>query len=430
MEYLFQGKLDNQVHDITYDQLKLLYEDNQKEAEESRKITESTYRGENYYDQYDDLNFAIHKEYLERDPRTSGMRMYYPHGVVIEQAARRNFYRGENQLFPESLPSLQRSLKRYKTVKEKELYRMVADMRIAEFSMLLQKFQHVKEWRYSDILYEPLAQHYGLETNWLDITTDFNIALFFAVCRWDEGKWKPLTREQTEIDEQHKYGMIFHMPSNRMPPRWSVAIPKFMPWTNEIVGQTEDGHDIHGHLDHPIYRGEVGNLIYPLGFQPFMRCHMQNRYGIYMRTPHPLQQDIEFEKLRFRHSEELSRRVFDLMEGGELVYPHEGLKQAGFIIDQIRSATSFSEETFQYALYRSHYYKVEDSEKAKDDLSRFSVNGRYIEIIGDRHPWHLSSGRRKRIDALYEDFSVESWYNIRIFERGKIPSPVPCSSRG
>lgn len=198
MEYLFQGKLDNQVHDITYDQLKLLYEDNQKEAEESRKITESTYRGENYYDQYDDLNFAIHKEYLERDLRTSGMRMYYPHGVVIEQAARRNFYRGENQLFPESLPSLQRSLKRYKTVKEKELYRMVADMRIAEFSMLLQKFQHVKEWRYSDILYEPLAQHYGLETNWLDITTDFNIALFFAVCRWDEGKWKPLTREQTD----------------------------------------------------------------------------------------------------------------------------------------------------------------------------------------------------------------------------------------
>lgn len=149
-----------------------------------------------------------------------------------------------------------------------------------------------------------------------------------------------------------------------------------------------------------------------------------------MRTPHPLQQDIEFEKLRFRHSEELSRRVFDLMEGGELVYPHEGLKQAGFIIDQIRSATSFSEEAFQYALYRSHYYKVEDSEKAKDDLNRFSVNGRYIEIIGDRHPWHLSSGRRKRIDALYEDFSVESWYNIRIFERGKIPSPVPCSSRG
>ena len=44
-----------------------------------------------------------------------------------------------------------------------------------------------------------------------------------------------------------------------------------------------------------------------------------------------------------------------------LIYPHEGLKQAEYVIEQIRTATSFSEEAFQYALYRSHYYKVEES---------------------------------------------------------------------
>ena len=82
-----------------------------------------------------------------------------------------------------------------------------------------------------------------------------------------------------------------------------MAIPKFLPWTDYVVGKTEDGKDIYGRLTYPIYRGEVGNLI----------------------------------------------------------YPHEGLKQAEYVIEQIRTATSFSEEAFQYALYRSHYYKVEES---------------------------------------------------------------------
>lgn len=59
MEYLFQGKLDNAVHDITYDQIKILYEDNMKEEQEANKITLSSYGGENYYDQYGDHFIAI-----------------------------------------------------------------------------------------------------------------------------------------------------------------------------------------------------------------------------------------------------------------------------------------------------------------------------------------------------------------------------------
>ena len=43
MEYVIQeGKLDNKVHDISYEQLRLLYEDNLKEAEESERITQSS----------------------------------------------------------------------------------------------------------------------------------------------------------------------------------------------------------------------------------------------------------------------------------------------------------------------------------------------------------------------------------------------------
>lgn len=427
MDYLIQTKeLDNTIHEITHEQLKQLYKDNLREAEESKRITESSYRGENYYTEGGNLSAEFEKECLLRDPKTAGMLMYYPHGIVIEQAARRNFYRGENQLYQESIPTLLRSLKKFTTTKEKELYRLVADMRIAEFSFFLQEFQHVTEWQHGDVLYDALAQHYGLETGWLDITHDFNVALFFATCYWDnkEKTWKPLTKKQTEIDENHKYGMIFHMPSNRMPPRWTRALNKFLVYTDRSVGKENAGKPYYDRLIYPKYQGEIDNLIYPLGFQPFMRCHMQSGYGIYMRNPQPLQLDWEFEKLKFRHSEELSSKVFHMMKGGKLVFPHEGLKYVQHIIDQISRETSFSEQAFQYALYRSHYFKLDDEDSVRNEIRNFSIAGKRIHI-SKQHPWKLPFRMRQKIDRLYNNFSIEKWYGIKIMERKQEPPPSP-----
>ena len=42
---------------------------------------------------------------------------------------------------------------------------------------------------------------------------------------------------------------------------------------------------------------------------------MQNGYGMYMREPYPLQQNFEFEKLKFKQSVELSQKVFEMMDG-------------------------------------------------------------------------------------------------------------------
>lgn len=423
-EYFIQEDLDNTIHEITYEQIKEIYFDNKREERECKKVTESTYRGESYY-KGGNFNEEFEKEILHRDPMTDGLRMEYPHGIILEQSRRRNYYRGEKQIYNESVPSLLRKFESlYKTEEEQELYRMVADMRIAEFSFLLNRFEHVKNWKFCDVLYETLAQHYGLETGWLDITSDFNVALFFATCFYDEieNKWKPLTKRQTELDESRKYGMIYHMPSDRMVLRWNVESKKFSNSTNKIIEYDVNGKPLkYKLLEHPVFTGLPENLIYPLGFQPFMRCHMQDGYGIYMRTALPLQQDFMFEKLKFRHNEKLSRDVYEMMNGGELIYPHEGLKQVDFIIKQIAESTVFSEEAFQYALRRNHKYRVIDEQKCRLDLENFIVNGRNI-VIQKTHPWKLSSKRRKNIDRLYENFSIETEYKIKIMDRLIYPS--------
>ena len=69
----------------------------------------------------------------------------------------RNYYRGENQIYQNSIPSLLRKLNQFSSEKDKALYRIVADMRIAEFKHLIDKFDHVKNWNYGDVLYELLA---------------------------------------------------------------------------------------------------------------------------------------------------------------------------------------------------------------------------------------------------------------------------------
>jgi len=109
-----------------------------------------------------------------------------------------------------------------------------------------------------------------------------------------------------------------------------------------------------------------------------MRCSMQDGYGIYMRKAQPLQEDIGFQKLRFRHSEELSRRVFERMDGGKAIYPHEGLVQTQFIIDEIKKSTVFSKVAFYYALKKSQYYRIVDEERCLQDLSSFKVKHRII----------------------------------------------------
>lgn len=258
-------------------------------------------------------------------------------------------------------------------------------MRISKFRRFIFKFQHVNNWdkRYGDVLFELVAQHYGLNTHWLDITNDFMTALFFATCYYDrdKNKWKPLTKEVTEINEESKYGVIFHIPN----------------FDNELL------------LGIQYCSGEKSpsrfNSILPVGFQPFMRCHMQHAYGIEMLSDLPLQEDNKFEKLRFRHDERLSLFVYNKMNQGRLIYPHEGLSCFNDIISDISESNDFLEEDFNYAIGKSGYFN--DLKICKEELLN-----RGIMISSECDIKGLTRQRFKSFDRKYENFSIEKCYGI------------------
>jgi len=82
--------------------------------------------------------------------------------------------------------------------------------------------------------------------------------------------------------------------------------------------------------------------------------------------------------------------------------------------------TVFTEEAFHEALYRNHYYKLGDEDQCRADLDKFEINHQSI-TIGNKHPWKLSANRRRKIDYLYRDFSVEKYYGIQIMDRLQVP---------
>lgn len=385
-------KLDNFVNDITYEDMEEFREDFEFDTEENKRITEASYE-ENPYFYSNNVMATVFGEYTYQNPKTEGQRLQYPHGIILTQADYRHYYRGENQFFEKSESNLCRRLSQIDDENQRELYRIVADMRIYEFKRLLFMFEHVQKWKYSDVLHECIAQHYGLETPWLDITTDYYVAMFMATCFWKDGKWFPLTKNETEQREMARYGMLFHCPSWQVKSRWNSSLQSF--------AENKPCH--------------IPNIIYPIGYQPFMRCHMQHGYAVYMRESQPLQDDNVFEKLRFRQDEELSKRIFDMMDGGDKIYPHEGLTKILSLIDEIKTATDFSEEALKYAVERSHKYSLSKIKEVKSILRKISVDGLYIHI--GKSTWHLSNSKKKLVEKAYEGFSLEKAYGVKAVSR-------------
>lgn len=306
--------------------------------------------------------------------KKEGFVINYPHGRVVKQIDNSDYYRGENQFYDSSPSSFMRRKKEYSS-EDLRIEIFILDMKIYEFKNLIYKFEHVKKWeeQNADILVELIAQHYGIATRWIDITNNFDIALFFACCRWNskQKKWEPIFfDENDEIDDKNKYGTIFVQ--------------------NHSVAKANLAN-----TSRPLNSYE--HVILPIGFQPFMRCHMQSGYAIYSDNYYDLRSDLNFKILKFTHSKELSEWIYNKMEQGRIIYPYEGLLDCDEQIEIIRETNLFSEEAFDYAFKKNNEWLCNDK-KIKDILSI-----KNIKI--SESPINISQEIIDKIDYKYKDIN-------------------------
>ena len=316
------GRICTDLYEISEKDILHLLNISEIEANECRRVTESSLRGESCYkgdgrpgdEKIQNHRLASYKEVLYRDTKTDRFAINHMHGRVIKQAERNHYFRGENNIYPSSLPSFFRN--RPEGPEERFIYDLTEDLRIADFDILIHRLTRVKAWEESGftVLTEVLAQHYGLKTRWLDITNDFPTALFFASCYFKNGKWHYF--KQDEIKINNRYSVIYQMP-------WWRAEEDLTISTLEPSIKT-----------YPIL---------PIGYQPFLRCSNQYGYGIRMDEPVALT-SIGFEKLCFKKSEKISRWIYEYMDGGRKIYPADSLTPFESTLKELASATSFSEK--------------------------------------------------------------------------------------
>jgi hypothetical protein len=380
----------NKYIDISKEQIFTLLKENEGDRIRARKIRKL--RDENYNPYPSGWNSLDFLRYAFSDMYVDGFIMSYPHGTVVRQAQRSYYYRGENQMFDSSVASLYRRLNKIKNSEELLVEEFVAYMKIADFLGLLLKLDHTQKFilrQYSfnkspakihiDLLYEQLAQHYGFETCWLDITSDFEVAFFFACCKFDNylHKWKPLNNDDFNKSFKTQFGVIFQRPTNH--------INNLIPLESQPV------------------------KIFPVGFQPFMRCHMQNSYVALMDKSHCLQKENTFKKLRFKHDEELCNYIYHLMDYGKKIYPHEGLILMESEIEKIKNRKIFSNETFEYVSEEPKFKSLN-----KNTLKQLLLDSEY-EITNDQNL--IVKEKIEQINKLYSNFDMEQTYKIKFRTR-------------
>lgn len=251
--------------------------------------------------------------------------------LLLSQGYARNFYRGENAYYGSSRPSLFRRLPA--DPEEAKIYRLIGHIRVLEFVLWIRKLDYVKRWPFGDVFHGAIAQHYGIPTNGLDVTSDPRVAVFFACCTYDPKtkRWHPLKKEQFEYADSRpdvarlggdsRYGLIFTAPV-------------------DISRMSETLNDPNLHF----------SSASPIGYQPFMRCARQSGYLIEAAEPYDLYQDATYAKHKFRLTETLCQWIYHEMREGELIYPNEGLLDYQSIIDDILRLDVYSEEALNMAL--------------------------------------------------------------------------------
>ena len=303
---------------------------------------------------------------------TAGTVVQFPFGLrAITFPSKRHIFRGEYQKYPSTVPSLNRIINKVDDLKEKELYRVIAYMRKWQFAGLLWQIKVVPYWeaKLCDVNYDALAQHYGFATHLLDLTNDFRTAFFFATCRYDQktDSFRPLTEEDINQSEDTQYGYIFHAPD------WIVDYFNGGGFANWSYKHLYNGNEIHERNKRfYLQSGDMDGVAMQIGYQPLYRCDHQSGYIFPMRDEPDLQDNWHFEKMRFKHSVELSRQVYEMMDGGKKVFPNEGITEIKGFVDELKHCVMFSFDDLKTA------YEVDGVDKTifpTIDSLRASVDG-------------------------------------------------------
>ena len=86
---------------------------------------------------------------------------------------------------------------------------VIAQMRIYLFHDFLTCFREYREFPFATPMPHIIAQHYGIPTQFLDLTDDIKVALFFACCKYDKSRHQYLPISENDLSDFGKYAVLY-----------------------------------------------------------------------------------------------------------------------------------------------------------------------------------------------------------------------------
>ena len=230
-------------------------------------------------------------------------------------------FRGESEFHVKCLPSLFRK-------EWTPLQKLERQIQLEDFRLMLQVNPEIKEMEEGglEVNYNGLAQHYGIETNILDLTNSFLVAAFFATTTYDF-----LADVYRPIQHMVSQGVIYFFPS---------------------------GAFMNFGFDAPIW---------PIGMEALRRPGEQRGFGVEMDAQHKdLNLYMGAHMFRFWHTPKASMRIWQMTQGGGILFPYDPMTEK---VRNIRKYRIYSEE----GLLRA-YEKTEELKLSLDEARTELIN--------------------------------------------------------
>lgn len=176
-----------------------------------------------------------------------------------------------------------------------------------------------------------IAQHYGLHTDYLDITNNFDVACFFATCKYQDGKYYP-------IGYSSKPGIIYKIVE--------VALPPFI----------ENEHNQNIELEY-------------LGWQPLLRPEQQRASVLKVPMDTNLDTVSGVNKYYFKHSVSQSKKIWKQFDEGRILFPEDS---AADLANECKKLHSFTNKQIHKAFERFELWsgeKINNREQIMDSLN-------------------------------------------------------------
>ena len=293
-----------------------------------------------------------------------GKFTFLPKGVV-----KNLFYRGQTNFKSPCQPSL------YRKLSEKAVF--VERLKLCEFAHLLEKHPSVNLFKQGlvnrldngyyeqhglNIDVEALAQHYGVKTEYLDLTVDKWVAAFFACCDYKVAK--PGERDTYEKHKEDSVGVFY-------------------------VYQAEPDYTSDGDFR-------------PVGMQP------QSRPVLQAGVVRKLDKDDDFNKMAtaipFRYDSRCVGILFWLFDQSSEIMPTEVIESKAKRI--VEEKDTFSAAAFNMA--HNRYYKDLSDEEFEAKVCDYTLHRQAGPLV-DFMPEELQKTIEER--KLWEQYL---WHNTRI----------------